>query len=73
LYLALWHPKEEGYGHAVNDPNFEPVEMDFSSDPYECDSEYESADAMSVSGDEEGNEENNDRKACEDFLSRTIY
>ncbi|KAL4745036.1 hypothetical protein BDW72DRAFT_211818 [Aspergillus terricola var. indicus] len=75
--FVLWHPKE-GYDDddddddMTNDPDFEPVEMDFSGDPYECDSEYESADAMSVSEDDEENEENSDRKVYEDFLSRTI-
>ncbi|KAL4734593.1 hypothetical protein BDV11DRAFT_174638 [Aspergillus similis] len=71
--LALWRPKDGVDGDAVNDPDFEPVEMDFSGDPYECDSEYESADAMSVSEDEEESEESSDRKVYEDFLSRIIY
>ncbi|KAL4767160.1 hypothetical protein BDW60DRAFT_220752 [Aspergillus nidulans var. acristatus] len=77
--IATWdYTSDQGKEPAIEDLELEEcrkngLEMDFSSDPYECDSEYESADAMSVSGDEEGNEENNDRKACEDFLSRTIY
>ncbi|KAL4981699.1 hypothetical protein BDW68DRAFT_75775 [Aspergillus falconensis] len=70
--LALWNPKEDD-DDAVNDPDFQPGEVDDSGDLYEYDSQYESADAMSVSEDEEDGEANGDEEVYQDFLSRTIY
>ncbi|KAL4996659.1 hypothetical protein BDV10DRAFT_171576 [Aspergillus recurvatus] len=70
--FALWHPKEDD-DDAVNDPDFQPREVDYSGDPYEYDSEYESADAMSVSEDEEDGEASSDEVVYQDFLARTIY
>jgi hypothetical protein len=58
-----------------NDPDYEPDEADYDGKLYEYGSDYESDDAMSISADDEHEQEDRteDDALYRDFLSKTIH
>ncbi|KAL3492121.1 hypothetical protein BJX62DRAFT_112669 [Aspergillus germanicus] len=71
--LVLKSHKEED-DNLENDPDYEPNEADYDEKWYQYDSDYESDDAMSISSDGNGDDQQdtNDEALYRDFLAKTI-
>jgi hypothetical protein len=71
--LVLHFLKEKG-DNLDNDPDYEPNEADYDGKWYQYDSNYESDDAMSISSDEDCDDQQDteDETLYRDFLAKTI-